>query len=398
MQVAPKVLERLRQITKDCKKTFGVPKSDNNPEKQTQKTVENGISLNKNQAEREDSDDDVVISSVGSSPAHSPRPADLIVLSTPPKKSTAKPADDSSRDVSSVTQKKVAVKLIDIFDNNTPSVESRKRKFEEVAHNSQTADINTKKKESDTQTDINSCNEKTKLMCGTAFKNGENVSAVILEEVSKRQVQQSEASSLCNHRNDISKRETIDDGSTNGNLVKKNTEVVEQQRTLSPRGEVTGSESQKQTQKAIDSSEKNQLTKETGQNKFSEQKNAEFNKQKNAETTGKNQLVDSIRVQPRNDVPLNKEKGKGDLLPRKQSAQSLSRNEQVVSKRNLDKTASSPRGDERNEELSRRTGSEGVGLLRSGQQRNQSRSAHSEFNSYEFKEVSVTAASALILL
>ena len=85
LQFNPSVFERLRKITKDCQKNFSTPKP--NGGKISLRTADCGERRGSagGNAYNEGEGCDVIVSSTGSSPAHSPQPSDLEVLSTPPR-------------------------------------------------------------------------------------------------------------------------------------------------------------------------------------------------------------------------------------------------------------------------------------------------------------------------
>lgn len=94
LQFNHSMFERLRKITKDCRKNF----------QPTPKLKGSKLPLAKGKGNEDSSEEnkstaasaggsDFVISSAGSSPAHSPQPMDFEILSTPPRPSRPKPAD-----------------------------------------------------------------------------------------------------------------------------------------------------------------------------------------------------------------------------------------------------------------------------------------------------------------
>ena len=95
LQFNPSMFERLRQITKDCRKNFlPTPKPNGSklPLVTGKANEDNNLEKNTSTSAPADSSD-FIISSAGSSPAHSPQPMDFEVLSTPPRSSKPKSAD-----------------------------------------------------------------------------------------------------------------------------------------------------------------------------------------------------------------------------------------------------------------------------------------------------------------
>ena len=91
LQINPSMIERLRQITK--KNILPTPKPNGNKlPLRTGKVNEDSLEKNTSTSAPADSSD-FIISSAGSSPAHSPQPMDFEVLSTPPRSSKPKSTD-----------------------------------------------------------------------------------------------------------------------------------------------------------------------------------------------------------------------------------------------------------------------------------------------------------------
>ena len=121
LQFNPTVIQRLRQITKDCQKNFS-PAPKPNGDKLTfgtEKTAETTPEKNARTAAADSGD--FIISSAGSSPAHSPKPMEFEVLSTPPR--PARPTEsDTKQAVATETaqnsnggRQKACSKLVDRF-------------------------------------------------------------------------------------------------------------------------------------------------------------------------------------------------------------------------------------------------------------------------------------------
>lgn len=94
LQFNPSMFERLRQITKDCRKNFSPTPKPNGSKLSISAGKANGDTPEKSKSTSAPADSsDFVISSAGSSPAHSPQPMDFEVLSTPPLPSKPKSAN-----------------------------------------------------------------------------------------------------------------------------------------------------------------------------------------------------------------------------------------------------------------------------------------------------------------
>lgn len=126
LQIKPKALARLRQIAKNSSIICGTS-PQKQPEQQKDDSKEtNSHDTNQNKETGEsltsaNNSNDVIISSAGSSPAHSPKPEDLVVLSTPPKKSWTKD--------NHIDNKNVSKNLFDQSDEHRdPTVEVQDKK------------------------------------------------------------------------------------------------------------------------------------------------------------------------------------------------------------------------------------------------------------------------------
>lgn len=372
LQMNRKALEHLRQIAKDCKKTLVLPKDEKSCDKQSQEAVENGISLPENErAELRNSGDDVIISSVGSSPANSPKPTDLVLLSTPPKESKpARTVLGGSRDEVDTPRKKL--KLSDIIDNKVSPFESRKRKFDELVLNSHSVDTCAKKIGFDKKPN-DKCNGNSSLMSSDPLKNTENPSGVyISNEVSKGEIAQTNSYSSSNKKKKEPVGSQLQKNSVEENLIRKNKEESEQQRTFHQSGD-TG-DFRKQAHEPS-----------TNDGLIKDNKSNEFDKQKPVEKTCKDQSIDTTGLQ--NNVSSNEDKEKPGVSGGKHARQSLQKGEQSFVMKTDSVKNSFPKAEKQNKGSTKRTKTEVVSHLESSQQRNQSRRTRSEFNSYEFKEV-----------
>lgn len=90
LYIKPQALARLRQIAKNSNIGGGSPQKQTAQQKdEIEEPSSHDTNQNKKMGESTTdakNSNDVIISSAGSSPAHSPKPEDLVVLSTPPKK------------------------------------------------------------------------------------------------------------------------------------------------------------------------------------------------------------------------------------------------------------------------------------------------------------------------
>lgn len=95
LQFNPTVIQRLRQITKDCQKNFSPAPKPNGGKLTfgTENTAETTPEKNARTAAADSCD--FIISSAGSSPAHSPKPMEFEVLSTPPR--PARPTESDTK-------------------------------------------------------------------------------------------------------------------------------------------------------------------------------------------------------------------------------------------------------------------------------------------------------------
>lgn len=117
-------LERLRQVTKDCQKNR-LPTPKPNGSKLPLSTVDKKeVSPEKNTPKNAQSPD-FIISSAGSSPAHSPQPMDFNVLSTPPRPSRPNEVNQSATNVNETTEpnssdrQKACTKLVERFKESS---------------------------------------------------------------------------------------------------------------------------------------------------------------------------------------------------------------------------------------------------------------------------------------
>lgn len=121
LQIDKSRFEKLRQITRVCHKNF-LPKPKPNGSKLTLSTPEKTeVSPEKNSSKNAQSPD-FVISSAGSSPAHSPEPMDFNVLSTPPRSNKpsegngAAIGDNGTTEPNSGDRQKACSKLVERFE------------------------------------------------------------------------------------------------------------------------------------------------------------------------------------------------------------------------------------------------------------------------------------------
>lgn len=99
LQFNQSMFERLRIITKDCRKNFQPTPKPNGTKLQLAKGKGNEESAERNESTSASANSsDFVISSAGSSPAHSPKPMNFEFLSTPPRCSKLKAADLEASD------------------------------------------------------------------------------------------------------------------------------------------------------------------------------------------------------------------------------------------------------------------------------------------------------------
>ncbi|XP_032242788.2 activating transcription factor 7-interacting protein 1 [Nematostella vectensis] len=116
LKIKPIVLERLRRITsKTTGKGTAEQSTGNDAEKQkceNSAVISNGSTDDVTKSEDVSKSNDVITSSTGSSPAHSPKPEDLTMLSTPPK--SRQPDDESIN--KTMALEKVSAKLLARFD------------------------------------------------------------------------------------------------------------------------------------------------------------------------------------------------------------------------------------------------------------------------------------------
>lgn len=113
LQFNPTVIQRLRQITKDCQKNFSPAPKPNGGKLTfgTENTAETTPEKNVRTAAADSGD--FIISSAGSSPAHSPKPMEFEVLSTPPR--PARPTESETAQNSNDGRQKACSKLVDRF-------------------------------------------------------------------------------------------------------------------------------------------------------------------------------------------------------------------------------------------------------------------------------------------
>lgn len=132
--------ERLRQITKDVKKNHPPTPKPNGSKLPLSIGDRKEVSPEKNTSKNAQSPD-FIISSAGSSPAHSPQPMDFRVLSTPPRASKPNEVNRAVADVNETTEpnssdrQKVCSKLVERFQES-----SNKALSNGVCANSRTSD------------------------------------------------------------------------------------------------------------------------------------------------------------------------------------------------------------------------------------------------------------------
>lgn len=124
LQFNPSRVERLRQITKDCQKNFLPQPKPNGSKLPLNKGPTKEVNLEKNVSKDAGSlSPDLIISSAGSSPAHSPQPMDFKMLSTPPRSS--KPIEtnllltNDTSELNSTDRQKACVRLVEKFDESS---------------------------------------------------------------------------------------------------------------------------------------------------------------------------------------------------------------------------------------------------------------------------------------
>ena len=123
LQIDKSRIEKLRQITRVCKNFLPKPKP--NGSKLTLSTPDKTeVSPEKNSSKNAQSPD-FVISSAGSSPAHSPEPMDFNVLSTPPRSNKpsegnrAAIGDNVTTEPNSGDRQKACSKLVERFEESS---------------------------------------------------------------------------------------------------------------------------------------------------------------------------------------------------------------------------------------------------------------------------------------
>lgn len=106
LQFNQSMFERLRIITKDCRKKFQPTPKPNGTKLPLAKGKGSEESAERNESTSASANSsDFVISSAGSSPAHSPKPMDFEFLSTPPRPSKSKAADFEASDTHAQSSK-----------------------------------------------------------------------------------------------------------------------------------------------------------------------------------------------------------------------------------------------------------------------------------------------------
>ena len=124
LQFNPSRFDRLRQITIDCQKNFlPQPKPNGSkilrckgPAKEPNPEIHSSNDANSPSP-------DLIISSAGSSPAHSPKPLDFKMLSTPPRSSklgdTNLPILENTSELTSSDRQKACVRLVAKLDESS---------------------------------------------------------------------------------------------------------------------------------------------------------------------------------------------------------------------------------------------------------------------------------------
>ena len=106
LQFNQSMFERLRIITKDCRKKFQPTPKPNGTKLPLAKGKGSEESAERNESTSASANSaDFVISSAGSSPAHSPKPMNFEFLSTPPRPSKSKAADFEASDTHAQSSK-----------------------------------------------------------------------------------------------------------------------------------------------------------------------------------------------------------------------------------------------------------------------------------------------------
>ena len=106
LQFNQSMFERLRIITKDCRKKFQPTPKPNGTKLPLAKGKGSEESAERNESTSASANSsDFVISSAGSSPAHSPKPMDFEFLSTPPRPSKSKAVDFEASDTDAQSSK-----------------------------------------------------------------------------------------------------------------------------------------------------------------------------------------------------------------------------------------------------------------------------------------------------
>lgn len=144
LQFNPSVIQRLREITKDCQKNLLPAAKPNGSKLPLGAGNANEVNTGKNSTTAAADSSDFIISSAGSSPAHSPQPMDFEVLSTPPRPAKPKESDTKQAARTETAQKsnddrqKACSRLLERFEE--PSSSSNRTLTNGVCTDSRTLD------------------------------------------------------------------------------------------------------------------------------------------------------------------------------------------------------------------------------------------------------------------
>lgn len=118
-------LERLRQLTKACQKKNFLPAPKPNGSKLPLSTAAKKEATPEKNSSKDPQSPDFIISSAGSSPAHSPQPMDFKVLSTPPRSSRPNEMSggatsvNETAELNSSDREKVCSRLVKRFEESS---------------------------------------------------------------------------------------------------------------------------------------------------------------------------------------------------------------------------------------------------------------------------------------